>query len=101
LLALLLAASCHRQAPAPSPRKQAAPASTSSSQARTTVAQPEAKSTPDDAAGAADLLKRYYALIEAGRYEDAWRMRSGGRGLDENQFAAHFKAYEAYHPQVG
>jgi hypothetical protein len=59
------------------------------------------QSTSDDAAGAADLLRHYFALIEAGKYEDAWRMRSGGRGIDESQFAAHFKAYESYQPQVG
>jgi len=101
LFILLLAASCHRQAPAPPPQKQAAPARNNASQAQAPAPQPGAQSASAGAAGAADLLRRYYALIEGGKYDEAWRMRSGGRGIDETQFAAHFKAYQSYHPQVG
>jgi hypothetical protein len=101
LLALLIAASCHRQAPAPPPQKHSAPAQGSVPQAQTPLSQPEAQSASHDAAGAADVLHHYYTLIQAGKYEDAWRMRSGGRGIDEAQFAAHFKPYESYHPQIG
>jgi hypothetical protein len=65
------------------------------------VSQPETQAASDDAKGAADMLRRYYGLIEAGKYDDAWRMRSGGGGIDAGQFAAHFKAYETYRSQVG
>jgi hypothetical protein len=47
------------------------------------------------------VLRRYYALIEAGKYDAAWAMRTAGRGMDAGRFAAHFKAYESYHSEVG
>ena len=43
----------------------------------------DADAAKDDAAGATrDVLRHYYALIEAGRYDDAWAMRTSGRGTD-------------------
>jgi hypothetical protein len=98
-LALLLAASCQRQAPAPLPQKQSAPVPPAAPPAA--PPQPKTQPGPDDTAGAADLLRHYYALIEAGKYAEAWRMRSNGRGIDESQFADHFRAYESYRSQVG
>ncbi|HEY1606289.1 MAG TPA: hypothetical protein VGF77_11915 [Allosphingosinicella sp.] len=99
---LLLAAACHREAPAPPPQKQA----TRQAENRTqpTAPQPETKSTPGDmadAAGATDALRHYYALIEAGHYADAWRLRGNARDRDEPRFAAHFKFYESYRSQIG
>lgn len=101
LIALLLAASCQRQAPAPPAEKQEAPAPQATTGAPVKPSQPEEQRASDDAAGAADLLKHYYALIEAGKYDQAWLMRGNDRGLDESRFADHFKAYEIYHSQVG
>lgn len=101
LLALLLAAACRQQAPAPPPQRQTTPAPRTALQAQPPAPRTETPSASGDASGAADLLRHYYALIEAGRYGDAWRMRSGDRGLDEARFAAHFKPYERYHSDVG
>src|ERR1700710_1610906 len=99
LLPLLLPA-CGRQAPAPPVEqvKQAQPAQTATPRGAPAAESGEAK---DEATGAADVLRHYYALIEAGRYDDAWAMRTTGRGTDAAAFAAHFKAYESYHSQVG
>jgi hypothetical protein len=99
LFALLLPAACHRQ-PAPAPAEnQTQP------QAARTEAQPAPGAQPAgekaDAKGAADVLRHYYDLIEAGRYDDAWAMRTAGRGMDAPRFAAHFRAYESYRSQIG
>jgi hypothetical protein len=100
LLLLLIVTACHRQAAPPAARHKRTEASAPAPSAP--AAQETGQSSPaEDGAGAADVLRRYYALIEAGNYGDAWTMRSGGRGIDEAQFAAHFKAYESYHSQVG
>jgi hypothetical protein len=102
LIALLLVIpACHQQQASP-PRDArqaqgsnvAAPPGAPGNGAQESVA-------TDDAADGADMLRHYYALIEAGKYGDAWKMRSGGRGIDAAQFAAHFKAYESYHSQIG
>jgi hypothetical protein len=50
--------------------------------------------------GAAEALRRYYDLISAGRYDDAYALRSGG-GVDRDRFAANFRAYESYSAQPG
>ncbi|MDB5693351.1 MAG: hypothetical protein JWO81_2414 [Alphaproteobacteria bacterium] len=99
LLALLLPTACHRQPAAPpaKQRTQAQPARTEAHSAP--VAQP-AEETKAGAA-AADMLRRYYALIEAGKYDAAWAMRTAGQGMDAGRFAAHFKAYARYHSEVG
>lgn len=103
LLAPLVLIACHREAarpPAGDQRGKHAAGSTVS--APSPRQQADRQAARGDAAGAADVLRRYYALIEAGQYGDAWKMRSGGKqGIDPQQFAAHFKAYEAYRSQVG
>lgn len=101
LIALLLAAACHRHPPPPPPQKLAPTVPEATPRARVQASRPEVQRRSDDATGAAELLKHYYALIEAGKYDEAWRMRGNGRGIDEKQFADHFKAYESYHSQVG
>src|SRR4051812_36182642 len=98
VLPLLLPA-CGREAPAPpaeQPKRQ-----TQQTAAPRGAPAAESGQAKDEAAGAADVLRHYYALIEAGRYDDAWAMRTSGRGTDAKAFAAHFKAYESYHSQVG
>ncbi|MFL6857690.1 MAG: hypothetical protein ACJ8EB_07245 [Allosphingosinicella sp.] len=87
LLPLALAA-CDKPAPQ---AKRAEP------ERRTEPAPPPRSEAGD---GAAAALGRYYALIEAGRYDDAYAMRSGG-GVDRERFAANFRAYESYHAQPG
>src|SRR5438067_108683 len=98
LLLPFVAGACGRQAPAPPVQqpKQVQTGQTAAPRAASTAESVEAK---DEGAGAADVLRRYYALIEAGRYDDAWEMRTSGRGTDAKAFAAHFKAYGSYHSQ--
>lgn len=76
--------------PAPAPASDATPREVA----------PEA---PDgaDARAAADVLKAYYRLIEAGRYEQAWRLRGESDAGDASDFAAHFGDYAEYHATVG
>jgi hypothetical protein len=100
-IALALVTACHRQAPAPPPRQQAVPVAHRAPGAQPSTAQPETRSAAGDTASAADLLRHYYGLIEAGKYDEAWKMRSGGRDMDAARFAAHFRAYESYHSQIG
>jgi hypothetical protein len=50
------------------------------------------------------VAQSYYALVEAGRYGEAWRLWSdGGRASGRTQaaFAAGFAAYASYHAQIG
>jgi hypothetical protein len=53
-------------------------------------------------AGAAYVLKRYYALIGARRYEPAQRLReSSARAPNAGEFAANFERYAEHHATVG
>jgi hypothetical protein len=64
----------------------------------------EAPFAATSAQGAADVVQTYYALIEAGRLGEAWRLWAGGgeaSGLGEAEFAAGFAAYSEYRAQVG
>lgn len=59
---------------------------------------------PDSAEAAADVVRRYYALIETRRYAQAWALWSdGGRasGKSPAAFAAGFAAYRDYHAKIG
>ncbi len=59
---------------------------------------------PKSAQGAGQVLQHYFALIEAGRHEEAWRLWSdGGRasGMSAAQFAAGFAPYAEYHANIG
>jgi hypothetical protein len=89
LLAPLLLLACGK--PPPPPSNQAEP------QRRVEPAPPPRTEAGDDAAR---TLRRYYDLIEAGRYDDAYALRSGG-GADRERFAANFKAYESYQARPG
>lgn len=64
----------------------------------------EAPFTPQSAQGAANVVQTYYALIEAGKYGEAWKLWSdGGRasGMSEAEFAASFDKYGEYHANIG
>ena len=59
---------------------------------------------PGEAGGAqeaATVLEIYYALIEAGKYREAWKLRSSGRGGGEAAFVESFGKYASYHANVG
>ena len=62
----------------------------------------EASFTPESAQGAANVLQTYYALIEAGKYEEAWKLREpSAAGPTAKEFAESFARYSEYHAQVG
>ena len=59
---------------------------------------------PESAQGAANVVQSYFALIEQGRYGEAWRLWSDGgqaSGMSEAQFAAAFDRYREYHARIG
>ncbi|MHA6718238.1 hypothetical protein ACX40Y_02185 [Sphingomonas sp. RS6] len=64
----------------------------------------EAPFTAESAQGAANIVQTYYALIEQGRYRDAWALWSDdgkASGTDAAGFAASFGDYSEYHANVG
>ncbi|CAN5430487.1 hypothetical protein BH10PSE15_BH10PSE15_07910 [soil metagenome] len=64
----------------------------------------EAPFTPDSAQGAANVVQTYYALIGAGKYQQAWKLwHGGGAGSRETaaDFAGGFSPYSEYHANVG
>jgi hypothetical protein len=65
---------------------------------------PEAPFAPTSAQGAANVVQTYYALLEAGKYGEAWKLWSDGgkaSGMTREAFAASFAKYAEYHAQVG
>jgi hypothetical protein len=64
----------------------------------------EAPFTETSAQGAANVVQTYFALIEGGRYGDAWRLwadEGSASGTSESGFVRRFGAYSEYHAQVG
>ncbi|MBO9714399.1 hypothetical protein [Sphingomonas sp.] len=64
----------------------------------------EAPFTADSAQGGADVVQRYFALIEAKKYGEAWTLwEDGGKasGKTPEAFAKDFEAYSTYHANVG
>lgn len=64
----------------------------------------EAPFAPESAQGAADVVQRYFALIEARKFGEAWTLwEDGGKasGNSVEQFAADFGAFSEYHANVG
>lgn len=57
--------------------------------------------TPESAQGAATVVETYYALLEAGKYDEARRLRWNADELDPERFAAGFAPYSEYHATVG
>ena len=105
LLAALLVASCgepQRQEPAATEPQEPRPAEQA-------AAPPRAKATPspappvgEEGQGAADVLRSYYGLIEAGRYDEAFRLREPGkRGPTPEQFRQSFARYAEHRATVG
>ena len=64
----------------------------------------EAPFTPQSAQGAANVLQTYFAHLEAGDYEAAWRVWSTGavgRAAEPVAFARSFAGYDSYHANIG
>lgn len=89
--------------PAPPPLSPPAPGQPGGlPEERTPVS--EAPFTPESAQGAANVVQTYHALIEAGKYGEAWKLWSdGGRasGMSAAEFAASFDKYSEYHANIG
>ncbi|HET6943179.1 MAG TPA: hypothetical protein VFH89_13550 [Sphingomicrobium sp.] len=59
---------------------------------------------PKSAQGAGQVLQTYFALIEQGKYADAYKLWSdGGKATGETagQFAKSFEAYREFHANIG
>ena len=99
ILLLLALAGCGRDSPDAGSPDRSEPA----------VAAAPTEATPPAAAGSAGreegrgaivVLRRYYDHIEAGRYRDAWAMRSASdEGLE--RFTQNFAAYDRYQVTLG
>jgi hypothetical protein len=66
------------------------------------VPKPEVDPTSAEAAG--QLVRRYFDLVEAGRYAEARRLFGGGgerSGKTEAEFAADYGRYRVYRAKVG
>lgn len=64
----------------------------------------EAPFTPESAQGAANVVQTYFALIEAGKYRQAWKLWDDGgtaSGMNAQAFAASFDKYSEYHANIG
>ncbi len=69
---------------------------------RTPVA--EGPIDPESAQGAGQVVQHYYALLESGRYREAWQLWSDGgkaSGMSAEAFAASFGKYKEYHANIG
>jgi hypothetical protein len=62
----------------------------------------EAPFTPDSAQGAANVVQTYYALVEEGKYAEAYKLwEPGAAGMGADAFAASFAQYSEVHANVG
>ena len=62
----------------------------------------EAPFTEDSAQGAANVVQTYYALLEAGKYGQAYRLwEPGTAGMTAGAFASSFARYSEYHANIG
>ncbi|WP_162254656.1 MliC family protein [Sphingomonas sp. Root241] len=62
----------------------------------------EAPFTEDSAQGAANVVQTYYALLEQGKYGQAYRLwEPGAAGTDAGAFAASFARYSEFHANIG
>lgn len=60
----------------------------------------EAPFEASSAQGAADIVQRYFALLEAGEIADAIRLRRAGT-VDPTAFPRGFGKYQEYHARIG
>ena len=100
-LLLLALAGCSRDEPAARPpeRNQAA-APTTSATREVAAPAPTPAAERREGEDASSVLRRYYDHIEAGRYREAWAMRSASdEGLE--RFAQNFAAYDRYQVTLG
>jgi hypothetical protein len=99
LAALLLLNACAGEEPPPPPpgRPQQVPGPVASPPPPAAVITEVA---PLAGSGPADLLRRYYGLIEARRFAEAHELRETG-GADLPAFTAHFQRFASHRATVG
>ena len=61
----------------------------------------EAAFAPESAQGAANVLQTYYALIEARKYAEAFRLREPSEGVTLERFTASFDRFSEYRANIG
>lgn len=86
-----------RQVPARASAPAAAPTAAPAPDRPTAPGQPGSTAEADDAA---DVLRRYYTLIEERRFTEALELREPD-GLEADAFAAHFGGYASHGATVG
>ena len=100
LPAVFLLAGCGEEPPpAPEPKRKTAMPAVPAAVAPQAPAPMSSPAAGEDAAG---VLKRYYALIGAGRYGEAYKLREQGKGgASEADFVASYGRYAEYRATVG
>jgi hypothetical protein len=89
-------------APEPAPAADASPAPRPVPPASDRTPVDEAPFAEDGAQGAANVVQTYHALIEAGKYREAYRLwEPGAAGMSAQAFAESFARYAEYHAEVG
>lgn len=103
LLVLPLASCGSEQPPRESKVIASAPATLAKPAPAPRAAPPAAVATSAGAASAAEVLRTYYAAIEAGHYDQAYALRWHGGARDPGvaAFAANFARYADYHATIG
>lgn len=117
LVVLLSAAACNKAEPAQETAQKAEPAQTEAAATSAPSAAPlaptpigggedrtpvsEAPFTPTSAQGAANVVQTYFALMEAEKPADAWKLRRPAAGETEAQLADTLNRYAEYHAQIG
>jgi hypothetical protein len=96
-LLLLALAACGGEEAAPPPEKKPARAQV---RQPPPAPQPAPRAPHAEGEGPREVLTRYYAHIEHGRFAQAWAMRSAGRA-GSAEFARNFAAYERYRVTIG
>lgn len=61
----------------------------------------EAPFTPDSAQGAANVVQTYYALVEQGKYAEAYKLWEPGAAGTPDTFTASFAKYSEVHANIG
>ena len=97
-LLLLALGACGGEEAAPPPERKAARVQAAPKPVPTPLAAPAAPE--EDGEGPREVLSRYYAHIENGRFAEAWAMRSASRA-GSAEFARNFAAYERYRVTIG
>lgn len=99
-LPLLLGACSEEAAPTPPEPKSERQAARETPPAAAASPALERPGPAAEAGDAADVLRRYYALIGEGRYSEAYKLREPN-GADLDAFAAHFERFASHGVTVG